>query len=410
MFNLIPKIFKKSKFILYAQVIDKIFFFFLFLVIARTLATDDYGKIIIIFSISNILLTIMQFGLPVYFQRQTANEKNINRTEFNSSVIYGLASFVLSFAAILFITSVFYNIGQYLIVFLIHFFVFSFYFISVFNSILLGLNEQRIQVQSYGISRIMSLSLIFLVYFFIKNIDYYFAICSIGNILIIFILYNFILSRFISKDSKSEVKFEHIKSLIVLTLPLGLAAISNFLYDKIDVILISGIIDLEHVAYYNIAYGIYKASQISFSFILVAGYSRVSSLSKSNYAVKLFLKKYFITILILSGLIFVSLAIFSKLIIVLLYGEKYYSSILILQLLSLAVIPLALNNLTGITLNGLGMFRENLKVMISALFINILANIILLNALGILGAVYATIITEVYILVMGIIYLRLKLI
>jgi O-antigen/teichoic acid export membrane protein len=76
--------------------------------------------------------------------------------------------------------------------------------------------------------------------------------------------------------------------------------------------------------------------------------------------------------------------------------------------LSLAIIPLALNNLTGITLNGLGMFRENLKVMISALFINILANIILLNTLGILGAVYATLITEVYILVMGIIYLRLK--
>jgi O-antigen/teichoic acid export membrane protein len=408
MINQLQKIFRKSKFILYTQVIDKIFFFFLFLVIARTLTTDDYGKIIIIFSISNILLTIMQFGLPVYFQRQTANEKKINLTEFNISIIYGLASFVLSLVAILFVTSIFYNIKQYLIVILIHSFVFSFYFISIFNSFLLGLNEQRIQVQSYGISRIMSLSLILLVYFFIKNIDYYFMICSIGNVLIIFILYNFLLNRFISKGKKSDVTFVQIKGLIVLTLPLGLAAVSNFLYDKIDVILISGIIDIEHVAYYNIAYGIYKASQISFSFILVAGYSRVSSLSRSNYAVKLFLKKYFITILILSGLIFVTLVIFSKSIIVLLYGEKYYSSILILQLLSLAIIPLALNNLTGITLNGLGMFRENLKVMISALFINILANIILLNTLGILGAVYATLITEVYILVMGIIYLRLK--
>ncbi len=73
------------------------------------------------------------------------------------------------------------------------------------------------------------------------------------------------------------------------------------------------------------------------------------------------------------------------------------------------MIPLSLNNLTGITLNVLGMFRENLNIMLSALLINVPANIILLNSIGIFGAVYSTIITEVYILVTGIFYLRSKL-
>jgi O-antigen/teichoic acid export membrane protein len=408
MINLFTKIFNKSKYVLYTQVIDKIFFFLFFLIIARAFSTQDYGTTIIIFSISNILLTIMQFGLPVYFQRQTASEKKINQAEFNISIIYGLASFVLSLVLTLFITSIYYDIKLYLTVILIHTFAFSFYFISIFNSILLGMNEQRVQVQSFGISRIISVSFVFLTWFFLKNINYLLGICIVGNGVIIIILYNYIITRFISKD-RSKISFVQFKNLIILTLPLGLAAISNFLYDKIDVILISKIIDMENVAYYNIAYGIYKTSQIAFSFILVTGFSRISSLSGNKTAVKIFLKKYFITIFILSLLIFVFLVLIAKIVIVLLYGEKYNLSIFILQLLSIAIIPLALNNLTGITLNGLGMFRENLYIMISALMINILVNIILLNTLGILGAVYATLITEVYIFVLGIIYLRLKL-
>jgi O-antigen/teichoic acid export membrane protein len=410
MINLIQKIFERSKYVLYVQIIEKIFFFILFLVIARMLSADDYGTIIIIFSVSNILLTIIQFGLPVYFQRKAANEKKIDRTEFSVSIIYGLASFVISLVIVLIVTSVFYNINDYLIVVLIHTFTFSFYFISVFNSLLLGMNEQFIQVQSYGISRIISLALILLIGYYIKNINFFIAVCTAGNTAIIFILFRFIGNRFIGNEIKKEITFLHFRNLIFMAMPLGLAAISNFLYDKIDVILISGIIDLEHVAYYNIAYGIYKSSQIAFSFILVSGFSRISSLSGNNYAVKLFIKKYSLTLLIFSLIIFIVLVIISKTLILKLYGEKYLSSVFILQVLSVSIIPLALNNLTGITLNGLGFFRENLIIMVSALLINIFANIILLNTSGILGAVYATLITEVYILVMGIIYLRSKLI
>jgi O-antigen/teichoic acid export membrane protein len=373
------------------------------------LTANDYGKIVIIFSISNILLTIVQFGLPIYFQRQTAKEKKINLAEFNISIIFGLVSFVLTAFAILFVTSIFYDIGKYSLVILIHSFVFSFYFISLFNSLLLGLNEQKAQFQSYSISRIISVSILLLLLFFVKDINYYIAICSVGNAMIIFVLYKYIVNRFIEKGSKSEISFLSIKNLILLTIPLGIAATSNFLYDKIDVILISRIIDIEQVAYYNIAYGIYKSSHIFFLFILASGLSRISSLSKRKFAVVLFLKKYFLLLFLVSVLIFVTLIILAKTLILYVYGEKYYSSVWLLQLLSFSIIPLALNSLTGITLNGLGMFKENLIVVICALFINILINFILLNTLGIVGAVYATLITEVFILGVDLVYLRLKL-
>ena len=135
----------------------------------------------------------------------------------------------------------------------------------------------------------------------------------------------------------------------------------------------------------------------------------MSSLSLRKFAVKIFLRKYSYYILTISVSVSIALYFSSEILINLIYGEKYIPAVILLQYLSFSVIPLALNNLTGITMNGLGMYKENMYVVLFALLINIALNIVLLLNLGIIGAVYATIITEVFILICDAFYLKNKL-
>jgi len=409
MINHLLKIFQKGQFVLYVQILEKVFFFALLLVLARGYSVREYGDIVLIFSVSNILLYVLQFGLPVVFQRQTAKDNRVNKSSLMSAIVYGLSSYVLSTFLLLLIVSQLYNNHQYLLIIIMHSFVFSYFFISVFNSFLLGKGEQRIQFYSYLIARGISIVVILGLLFFLTDVMFFMSVCLAGNISIVLLLYYYLFSRHTEKSEKSQVSFVSLKYLLVMSLPVGIAAMSNFLYDKIDIIIISKILDIEKAAYYNVAYGIFKASQLLFSFLLVTGFSRVSLLSKRKYAVKLFLKKYSVYVLLISTAIAVIILLFSKSILLFIYGDKYMSSVLILQLLSFAVIPLALNNLTGITLNGLGMFRENMIVVLSALLINVVFNVILLNSFGIIGAVYSTLITEMFILVFDLYYLKKKL-
>lgn len=403
------KIFGKSKHVLFVQIFDKVFYFVLFLVLARLLSVNEFGNIVLIFSISNILLFVLQFGLPIIFQRQTAKENRINKSYLFSAVIYGFASYLLSMFLILLIVGALYGNNQYLLIVVIHSFVFSYYFISIFNSFLLGKGEQRIQSKTFFASRLISVTVILLLLYFLKEMIVFLGICLAGNVAIALVFYFYILNNFLEKDTKSDISYSVIKYLFLTSLPIGLAAMSNFLYDKIDVIIISKIIDVEQVAYYNVAYGFFKASHLLFSFVLVTGFSRVSLLSARRSAVKLFLKKYFVYILFISSSILLLTYLFSEGIISLVYGDKYMPSVFLLQTLSLSIIPLALNNLTGITINAMGMFKENLAIVLSALLINVVFNVILLSTIGVLGAVYSTLITEVYILVLDLLLLKKKL-
>lgn len=403
------KIFGKSKHVLFVQIFDKVFYFVLFLVLARLLSVNEFGNIVLIFSISNILLFVLQFGLPIIFQRQTAKENRINKSHLFSAVIYGFASYLLSMFLILLIVGALYGNDQYLLIVVIHSFVFSYYFISIFNSFLLGKGEQRIQSKTFFASRLISVTVILLLLYFLKEMIVFLGICLVGNVAIALVFYFYILNNFLEKDTKSDISYSVIKYLFLTSLPIGLAAMSNYLYDKIDVIIISKIIDVEQVAYYNVAYGFFKASHLLFSFVLVTGFSRVSLLSARRSAVKLFLKKYFVYILFISSSILLLTYLFSEGIISLVYGDKYMPSVFLLQTLSLSIIPLALNNLTGITINAMGMFKENLAIVLSALLINVVFNVILLSTIGVLGAVYSTLITEVYILVLDLLLLKKKL-
>lgn len=405
MLKQILKLYNANKSVFFLQILDKLFFFALFWTIAYMFSVNEYGKVVVAFSVSNMLFYMLQFGIPVHLQNKSAKYEKIDFSDVVTAIRYGLIIFLASNIMIVVIMNFMYDEYSFLLL-LINSFVFSYYFISIFNSLLLGRRVQAFQFKVFLLIRIILIIILISLLFYTANLILLLFICFLGNIIIAALLYLKVSKVYYYKNKKIFVTFSKYKILLSTSLPIGLASMANYIYDKLDTIIISKILNIDQAAYYNISYGIFKTSQLLFSFILVAGFTRVSYLSKRTSAVIIFFKKYFIFITTISTVIFVLLILFSETLIINIYGEKYRNSVILLQLLALSLIPVALNNLTGITLNGLGLYKTNLKIVCTALFLNIFSNLLLVYYLGVSGAIVSTFITELFILVAGLIILK----
>jgi len=197
--------------------------------------------------------------------------------------------------------------------------------------------------------------------------------------------------------------------MLKISIPLGLAVVFNFLYDKIDIIIISKLTDYDQTAFYNVGYGIFKASAIAYSFILIPGFTKVSFLSKSKKAVALFVRKYLLILFWICLILAFFLFLTADFIIEIFYTDMYSDSSMILKILSVAVFGLAFNNLTGIVLNGLGLFKQNMIITLIGLIINVILNIIFIPVYGIIAAAVITVLTEYFIFLGDYFFIRIHL-
>lgn len=390
------KLLKESKFLLLLNVIEQLFFFLVFLVFARKYPVASYGELITLFTLSNVFITLLNFGLPIYLQREIACSKD-NMGELFSKII--TINFLVLIAYLTF-TFTYYRLFYFslsyklFIVTVIPVYLYS--NINLLNSVLSGLGKYRIQFFSFLNSRVITI-IVFLLsaILFELSLPYLLVIYSLGFLYQIILLF----IKIKKENVRISLNFDltELFAVLKLSFPLGMAVIFNYLYDKIDILLISKLTDYSQVGFYNIGYGIYKASSFAFSFLLVSGLTRVSYLSRRKKAVKLFFGKYAGSFLIIGIVITVLLFAFSDLLVKIVYTEKFMPSALILKIVSFAVVGLALNNLTGVMLNGLGLYRENMYVTFTGLVLNVILNFIFIPVYGIIAAAVISILTEYFI-------------
>jgi O-antigen/teichoic acid export membrane protein len=389
------RLLKESKYLLFLNVSEQLFFFAVFLVFARKFSVEAYGQLITLFTLANVFITLFNLGLPVFVQREVSiSNKNTS----------GILSRVLSLNILIFFLYIiltfsyyrmFYDAVSFRLYILTVIPVYLYSNINILNAALSGLGKYKEQFRSLLNSRVITI-LIFLFFtvYYSSSLKLLILIYSLG------FFYHIILLVFKIKATGNFLffpDFKGITGLIRISLPLGMAVIFNFLYDKIDILLISKITDFTQVGFYNIGYGIYKASSVAFAFLLVSGLTKVSYLSRRKASVHLFFKKYAFNLLIIGVIINIFLFFASGIAIKLIYSDKFENSVLILKIVSFAVTGLALNNLTGVILNGLGLFRENMYVTLTGLILNIILNIIFIPMYGIVAAAVITIFTEYFI-------------
>ena len=406
MINKYSKILKDNKYVILYSFTERIFFFLTFLIIARAFPPEIYGKLITIFSLANIFITLFDLGLPILMQKEVAGLKDkSSRIVSNVIILFGI-SFPLYFISAAVYSSLNFPEISFEITAIVLASVYFFSAGNIFSKILSGVNDFKSQFEVILKARLPSLILLILTaIFFETGLLTFLLIILLSSLIQVLLLLPAVRKHGIIL-SFSEFGFKRAFSLVKLSLPLGLAVIFNFLYDKIDIILISKFTDFDQAAYYNVAYGIYKSSSFLFSFLFVAGFTEVSSINDNKPALISFFKKYSILLLEICAVLTIILFLLSDTIVKLIYSDKFADSVIILKILSFSLTGLALNNLTGIMLNGTGLFKENMKVTLTGLILNVILNIFLIPVYGIIASAVITLVTEYFIFTGGYFYLN----
>jgi O-antigen/teichoic acid export membrane protein len=182
----------------------------------------------------------------------------------------------------------------------------------------------------------------------------------------------------------------------------GIGIIFSIISFRVDNLLIPPIAGRESLAVYNVAYKLFEpllivpGVMLAAIFPLLAQSANVTSFEPGK--LRHLLSQ---TMLALSGLGVAALTLLVLLatpVVNLLYGTSYSASVPVLQILALASLPMYLNY--GLTHALIAVDRPRLYAIFNlvALFVNVIANLLLIPAMGVSGAAVATVLTELALL------------
>ncbi|GMU86492.1 MAG: hypothetical protein AMXMBFR48_17340 [Ignavibacteriales bacterium] len=392
----INKSFSDSFYVLLSNIIEKVVFFLLFAVIARSFEKEVYGFVVSAFALGNIAGSFFDFGFVFYFQREAAAGSREFYSRLYSAVVFRLLSW-LPFTII--VTGYGFSLnGSLVSLLLITTSAFLFGINNDLSAVLFGRKEYKKSVIFLAKARTILLIIFTGVYLFSENAD-----LLVSSFLISAAAHFLFLASYFRKSTAVSGKFSFgdAKRMILLALPMSLGFIANWVYDKIDVLVIGEVLDLESVAVYATAYSVYKLPQSLGNSIVNPLYSAFSSDFAKDGRINFRMYKRQIYLLLFFSVVMAGAFFFlSEMIITVIYSVKYISAGGVLSILALGVPFLLLNNVTGIALNAMRRDIHVTTVVILAGLLNIGINLHFLPVLGIIGAVYATIFTEGLILLL----------
>ncbi|HAY33770.1 MAG TPA: hypothetical protein DCY06_06500, partial [Bacteroidetes bacterium] len=242
------KLFRENKYPVYINILERFFFFLIFLVIAREYSADSFGELITIFSLANIFAIIFDLGIPLFLQKEFSSREKHSADLAVNAIAVSVFLFPVYFLTL--------TLYQLLIFPEFPFRLFTFtsilvYLFSVSNLIskaLSGLRDFQSQFKALLFSRTFAFTF-FIVFAVILKTDLsiLIIILTAGAVIQLHSLIRSLRSNKINLSLKN-FSLKTSKSILKISLPLGLAVLFNFLYDKIDIILISKIIDFENTA------------------------------------------------------------------------------------------------------------------------------------------------------------------
>lgn len=401
---MLTSLIKKGKYTLFMSLIERGVFFLIFVYLAHHSDAKEYGLILSAFAFANILNAFFEMGFGAYIQREVAVNPITAKVQLKNIVTVKTIAIFLFFL----ITIFYYSISKISItieIILITTLIYITGFGSLFSKYLYGLNKYEESFFALMKSRlIIPVGLgIILLFHLPSYVVFLFLLIAIS-------VQTFTLYQCIAVDG-SKISFQLNKEILISilqsSLPMGIGVAFVWVYDKMDVLFIGHIIGIEMVAFYSVAYSLYKLPIIFSGVILTPLYSDLSNNYTRQKRINLYELWKPILALVLSsvGILIVYNSI-PEILLKVVYGRQYVQSAWMLGMLAFALPALYLNNFTGVILNSIRREKKAMQSAFWALIVNIGLNILLLPTIGIIGAVIATISTEYSILIIQCFYLK----
>lgn len=384
---------KQGKYYLFSTAIDVVAIFIFNLLIARSFDPAIYGQIKTVLAVTAIFLAAFDLGLPVLLQNESAKGKTLD--SLGLVLFIKLVSvFLYSALVILYFVFTSPNI-DFIIVSLVLLSSYVMSFCSLLFSLFYGKDKISYTFNSIFVSRALLL-LVSLLLTKLNTSVYYFLVVFLLNYLFQLVILAYeskrigISLRINNKSIKDSLK------LIKAIFPLALTTLFCTLYSKLDVVLVARYLNFDSVAQYNIPYGIYKLSGIIFTSFTIPAFNAFSRNEniQSNFKI---LKSNIYIMIGVSILIDLGILLLGKEMIILLYGDKYSLASEIMPYFSVSVLGLGLNSITGVYCNALRKYNVTLFSTLGGIIVNVFLNIILIPRIGVMGAVYSSMVTEMFV-------------
>lgn len=391
------RISKNLIFVLGDKIIKLIVGFLLSAYIARYFGPKDFGQINLFMVILSFLQVINNFGLDEIIVRDLTLNPQIENTNKIISTVLALRFYI--YLVILLVSIVYINIMSYSYILKLIYYIFLFdIFFNIFTCFQLYFRYKKLNdvevvcsQKSYFI-RILS-RVIFLIlkgnmigYAVIFILEKFFFVCFLFNKYIKYEKFKFLLSN------------EYLKKIIK---PGSIIMISNLLvllYSRLDQFMISEMLGVEKLGIYSVGVKISELIQF-IPYSIVGVYIPKILLIKQNKSKQDYINKIIgITQLNIFITIFFAISIFfiGDDLIVKIYGNEYKEAFQILQVYCWGQIFISM----GYSMNQYLIIEDRNKLFLYStlmgILINIILNYILIKKYGLIGATYATLISQIF--------------
>lgn len=376
--------------------------------ISRVLGVESIGVVNFAISYAAYFMLFAMLGVPTYGirviakQQSSANSEDRDRVFWELFALMTICAFVVSllYVGSVFIVPQLYEQRKFLLIAGLTVYLASFNIEWYF-----GGREQFkwITIRSLMIKLVMLCSL----FVFVKdeNDTIVYMWLLVGSTLLNHI-WNWIyfLRLNVKHVAFKTLKFRyHFKPLMLLFA----SSVAISIYTMLDTIMLGFISTYEEVGYYTSAMKISRVVMplvTAMSPVIVA---RVSILKEQNdiSKIKFILQESFNYVYTLAVPMTIGLIVIAPRFVPFFFGEEFLSTIIPLQLVSLLILIIGINNIYGSQLvQAMGYDREFLNVILWGTCVNLILNTLLIKSYGAVGAAFASVIAECLVLILMVYY------
>ena len=361
-------------------------------ILTRKLGVSVYGSYLLITSVWLLLDSAVDFGSKVIGVKEASSKTTFQRNEVYIQVAWfrclaSLLFFIVGLGVILFWSGFDdLEIEALMALLMIGFTAMAGSLEIIFQT------EMRMDLKVWG-DIVFPLIFVFFLWFTKEDINLFwvFGVYLVARILSLGLGLGLV-NKITNKIKLVSIDKSFLKNFLKETWPMGVYMILFSGYDRaVDSVLIKQMIGVTDLAYYGLAYKIY-GNLIQPAYFLINSVFPLMS-GKTENKRKLFWQT---TGLMFLGALIVAPTIYllSPVIIEVLAGSEFVSSIKILRILLVAMVFAYLGHLVGFTLIAKGKQKLILFIGIISLIVNIGGNLLFIPRFGIVGAAWVTVVTE----------------
>ncbi|MGK0289509.1 MAG: PST family polysaccharide transporter [bacterium] len=390
---------RKITLLLFSSVFAKGLQFVYFFLAANALSKEAFGQYTV--SITLFILTaqpLLEFGTELLVTKSSANGDD---SKFYQITIWKLIIFPVLLSMIVTWGFFFWEIPFDLLL-AAGFMIFTRSLEIGFMALLRGKRKNHIESIHLSCSRALSLSLL-IIWIFLFSVKLQVLHVVLFQIIGLFIPLMILFTKTLKISEFLNFRWIDLKPLLKQGAPLALSSITWLIYFKVDILLISKLVGTEDAGVYEIAYKGLEALFIIPAMIMAVFFSQLASEKKILEYKQTFVKAI-LTLLGLAIVAQVGTFFIAPKLLPFYLREDQLEVIPILKVLSWTIIPVYLAYLT----TQLLILQENskiyLRITISGALLNVVLNLLLIPDYKLYGAAFATVVTELFILVVSFYY------